>query len=53
MWAGDEMVFGGTNCSFRRVGGIKGRDVLEGEVDREEKRSEVRRGLVFVKRDVR
>ncbi len=40
---GDEMVFGGTNCSFRRVGAmVKGRDVLEGEVDREEERSEVR-----------
>ena len=48
------MVFGCTNCSFRRVRAmVKGRDVLEGEVDREEKRSEVRRGLVFVKRDVR
>ncbi len=50
---GDNMVFGGTNCSFRRVGAmVKWRDVLEGEVDREEERSEVIRGLV-VKRDLR
>ncbi len=50
---GDKMIFGGTNCSFRRVGAmVKGRDVLEDEVDREEKISEVRRGLV-VKRNVR
>jgi hypothetical protein len=34
---GDKMVFGGTNCSFHRVGAmVKGRNVLEGEVDREE-----------------
>ncbi len=47
---GDKMVFGGTNGSFRRVGTmVKGRDVLEGEVDREEERSEVRRGLVIKK----
>jgi hypothetical protein len=34
---GDNTIFGGTNCSFRRVGAmVKGRDVLEGVVDREE-----------------
>ncbi len=50
---GDKMVFGGTNGSFRRVGTmVEGRDVLEGEVDREEERSEVRRGLV-IKKNVR
>ncbi len=50
---GDNMVFSGTNCSFHRVGAmVKGRDVLEGEVDREEERSEFGRGLV-VKRNVR
>ncbi len=50
---GDKMVFGGTNGSFRRVGTmVKGRDVLEGEVDREIERSEVRRGLV-IKKNVR
>ncbi len=43
---GDKMVFGGTNCSFRRVGAmVKGRDVLTDEVDREEERGEVRRGF--------
>ncbi len=50
---GDDVIFGGTNYSFRRVGAIvKGRDVLEGEVDREEERGEVGRGLV-VKEKVR
>jgi hypothetical protein len=50
---GDKMVFGGTNCSFRRVGAmVKGGGVLEGEVDRDEEGSEVRGGLV-VKRNVR
>ena len=44
---GDKMVFGGTNGSFFRVGTmVKERDVLEGEVDRDEERSEVRRGLL-------
>jgi hypothetical protein len=36
---GGKMVFGGTNCSFHRVGSmVKGRDVLKCEVDREEER---------------
>jgi hypothetical protein len=59
MWAAEKMeirykmVFGGTNCSFRRVGAmVKERDVLvlEGEVDREEERGEVRRGVVVKKK---
>ncbi len=50
---GDKMAFGSTNCSFRRVGAmVKMRDVLKGEVGREEERSEARRGFV-VKKNVR
>ena len=41
------MVFGCTNCSFRRVRAmVKGRDVLEGGGDRAKERCEVRRSLV-------
>jgi hypothetical protein len=44
---GDKVVFGGTNCSFRRVGAmVKGRDVLKGDGDRAKERCEVRRSLV-------
>ena len=44
---GDKVVFGGTNCSFRRVRAmVKGRDVLEGDGDRAKERCEVRRSLV-------
>jgi hypothetical protein len=47
----DDMVFGGTNRSFRRVGAmVKGGDVLIGEVDREEERGEVRRSFVVKER---
>ncbi len=48
---GDKVVFGGTNCSFRRVRAmVKGRDVLEvegdGDGDGAKERCEVRRSLV-------
>ena len=44
---GDKVVFGGTNCSFRRVRTmVEGRDILVGEVDGDEERSQVRRSLV-------
>jgi hypothetical protein len=45
---GNDMIFGGTNSSFHRVGAmVKGRDVLKGEVDREEEGCEFRRGFVI------
>ncbi len=38
----DDMVFGGTNRSFRRVGAmVESGDVLKGEVARDEERGEV------------
>ena len=44
------VVFGGTYCTFRRVGAmVEGRDVLEGDVGGEEERSQIRRSLVVKK----
>ncbi len=44
---GDKVVFGGTNCSFRRERAmVVGRDVLKGDGDRAKERGEVRRSLV-------
>ncbi len=41
------VVFGGTYCTFRRVGSmVEGRDILVGEVNGDEERSQVRRSLV-------
>ena len=49
---GDDMVPGGTYSTFRRVRPmVEGRDILVGEVDGDEERSQVRRSLV-VKKDV-
>ncbi len=47
----NDMVLGGTYSTFRRVRAmVKGRDILEGEVDRKEERSEVRRSFVVKKK---
>ena len=44
------VVFGGTYCTFRRVGAvIEGRDILVGEVNGDEESSQVRRSLVVKK----
>ncbi len=44
---GDKVVFGGRNCSFRRERAmVVGRNVLKGDGDRANERSEVRRSLV-------
>lgn len=49
---GDDMVPGGTYSTFRRVKTmVEGRDILVGEVDGDEERSQVRRSFV-VKKDV-
>ena len=49
---GDDMVPGGTYSTFRRVRPmVEGRDILVGEVDGDEERSQVRRSFV-VKMDV-
>ncbi len=48
---GDKMVFGGTNCSFRRVGAmVKGRDVLK--VRLTERKKEVRSEEVSLSREM-
>ncbi len=47
----NDVVLGGTYCTFRRVGEmVKGRDILEGEVDGKEEGSEVRRSFVVKKK---
>jgi len=44
---GNDMVLGGTYSTFRRVRPmVEGRDILVGEVDGDEERSQVRRSLV-------
>ena len=49
---GNDMVLGGTYSTFRRVRAmVEGRDILVGDVDGDEERSQVRRSLV-VKMDV-
>ena len=49
---GNDMVLGGAYSTFRRVGTmVEGRDILVGEVDGDEERSQVRRSFV-VKKDV-
>ena len=49
---GDDMVLGGTYSTFRRVRAmVEGRDILVGDADGDEERSQVRRSLV-VKKDV-
>ena len=49
---GNNMVLGGTYSTFRRVRAmVEGRDILVGDVDGDEERSQVRRSLV-VKKDV-
>ncbi len=56
MWAerredSNDVVLGGMYCTFRRVGAmVKGRDILEGEVDGKEERSEVIRSFVVKKK---
>jgi hypothetical protein len=47
---GNDMVLGGTYSTFRRVRAmVEGRDILVGEVDGDEERSQVRRSLVVKK----
>ena len=47
---GDDMVLGGTYSTFRWVRTmVEGRDILVGEVDGDEERSQVRRSLVVKK----
>ena len=47
---GNNMVLGGTYSTFRRVRTmVEGRDILVGEVDGDEERSQVRRSLVVKK----
>ena len=47
---GNDMVLGGTYSTFRRVRPmVEGRDILVGEVDGDEERSQVRRSLVVKK----
>ncbi len=48
---GNDMVLGGTYSTFNRVRTmVKGRDIMEGEVDRKEERGEVRRSFVVKKK---
>ena len=47
---GNDMVLGGTYSTFRQVRPmVEGRDILVGEVDGDEERSQVRRSLVVKK----
>ena len=47
---GNDMVLGGTYSTFRRVSAmVERRDILVGEVDGDEERSQVRRSLVVKK----